>query len=636
MHTESSTSRTHYLWLSLFLCITTLVYTPGLTGGFIFDDSHTIYENSHVNPNELSLDSLKRAAGAFAGGGRSISMVSFALNNYFFGTDAYSFKITNLVLHLLNGILIFVLTRLLLSAYNKCNPNYSIPHWTALIITAMWLLNPIQLTTVLYVVQRMAGLASFFILAGLVAYSYGRQRQLEGKNGTAYVLGGIIIGTTLASLCKESGVLLIPYALLIEITFFRFRNSMGKHDLLLLTLLVLMPIAVITYLSLSVYTPDRIIASYTRRDFSFEERILTEARVLWLYIRLILFPDNQSLGIWHDDIEISSSLMFPPTTLPSVFGLLLLLVSGILLLRKHALIGFGILWFFTSHALESSIFALEIAHEHRNYLAAYGVLITAVTLLTHIMRKYANAIPAWIPLLLITFLFALITHQRSQIWSDSYVHAMWEVESHPESPRAVFEAGREQLIRSKYRNPQLRDSGLELIEKAARLDKSGINPNISLMTTAELIEIKQKPWWSKEAARKLLKYPLNPSDIRSLKLLLECQKNGSCKIPHKRALMLFVLAARENDPEGLTLLGFYEANVLERYDYAKDAFHAAILHGGRHPAYFLNYASLLVAGGEYIDAISYLDLAEKHDRYGVYRKRITRVRNKLPEDKINN
>jgi predicted Zn-dependent protease len=81
------------------------------------------------------------------------------------------------------------------------------------------------------------------------------------------------------------------------------------------------------------------------------------------------------------------------------------------------------------------------------------------------------------------------------------------------------------------------------------------------------------------------------------------------------------------------MLAFYEANVMGDYESAKAAFEKAIGKGKRHPSYNLNYASLLVAGGEYKAAELQLNLAEQKDTFNRYRGRIKKLRKQVAKGK---
>ncbi|MCZ7654258.1 MAG: hypothetical protein M5R42_08160 [Rhodocyclaceae bacterium] len=116
-------------------------------------------------------------------------------------------------------------------------------------------------------------------------------------------------------------------------------------------------------------------AGYALRDFSAVERMLTEGRVLWFYLGLILFPRLEALGLYHDDIAVSTGLIAPWTTLLALVGLFGLIWLAWRLRLRMPLTAFGLAWFLIGHGLESTFLPLEIAHEHRNYVPLFGILL---------------------------------------------------------------------------------------------------------------------------------------------------------------------------------------------------------------------------------------------------------------------
>ena len=83
----------------------------------------------------------------------------------------------------------------------------------------LWIVHPIQVSTVLYVVQRMTLLASLFVLLGIVGYLFGRQLHTEGAKATGILLMTVspLVGAVLGLLSKENGVLLYAYLGVIEL-----------------------------------------------------------------------------------------------------------------------------------------------------------------------------------------------------------------------------------------------------------------------------------------------------------------------------------------------------------------------------------------------------------------------------------
>ena len=105
-----------FLFLSLAVC--SLIYSVGLNGGYLFDD----YPNLQDLGTYGVIDSWDKARAfifnGFAGPtGRPVSLASFLIDANSWPMDPYPFKYTNLMIHLLNGVLLCWATLLLLKNY---------------------------------------------------------------------------------------------------------------------------------------------------------------------------------------------------------------------------------------------------------------------------------------------------------------------------------------------------------------------------------------------------------------------------------------------------------------------------------------------------------------------------------------
>ena len=191
---------------------------------------------------------------------------------------------------------------------------------------------------------------------------------------------GVFFGLGLLS--KENAVLLPLYLAVIELCLWRQAGAVSAHDpgrraatgFFVVALLAPLLIG----LALFAWQPGLLLDGYASRPFTLGERLLTESRVLWFYVGLVLLPTPARLGLYHDDITLSTGLLEPWTTLLALDGWLLVLMAVILLRRRAPAFTFGVLWFLAGHALESTVVPLEIAHEHRNYLPSFGLLFAAV------------------------------------------------------------------------------------------------------------------------------------------------------------------------------------------------------------------------------------------------------------------
>ena len=225
-------NRTSVLFVAILLA-SALVYLPGLWGPFTFDDHPNLLTNPFIQLKSLDWSSLRDAAISNQSGllRRPIASLSFALNFYFAdGFVPFHFKLTNLLIHVLNGVLVFLLSQRIcqrLRGPSLAGASGSPTDLLPFVVTAFWLLHPLQLTSVLYVVQRMNSLSAFFTLAGLLIFMQGRARLEQGRSGGLPLMFiGVVAGVGLGVLCKENAALLPVYAFILELSCFR-ASSLG-------------------------------------------------------------------------------------------------------------------------------------------------------------------------------------------------------------------------------------------------------------------------------------------------------------------------------------------------------------------------------------------------------------------------
>jgi hypothetical protein len=171
---------------------------------------------------------------------------------------------------------------------------------------------------------------------------------------------------------------------------------------------------------------------------------------LWFYLSLILLPSVHRLGLFHDDIPISHAVLDPLSTLPSLIGIFAIAIFSIMRARQYPVIALAVLWFIAGQALESSVFPLQIAYEHRNYLPSVGIIFAIVFYIRILMAKVSstNAVRYAMPFLLILSL-GYSTWSRAYTWSDINILAESEARNHPNSGDANGFAARVKLYRDR-------------------------------------------------------------------------------------------------------------------------------------------------------------------------------------------
>lgn len=617
-------------WMFIaILAVTVVVYFPGLTGDYVFDDLPNLVNNAQLDLESLSLESLQGAAYSSNSGmlRRPVSMASFAINRHLFGIDPYSHKVVNLIIHLLTGIGLFILSRQLVQSYRRFrNPalTEATIRWLPVIVSGLWLVHPINLTSVLYIVQRMTSLSTLFMVGALCLYLACRYRMLTGGRGVPFTLAGVAAFTVLAVFSKESGALLPLYMLVLEIALFRFRNTAGildKRVAAFFIFTVLLPAALVLFHIAT--SSGGLLGAYAIRDFNLTERVLTEARVLVFYLKMIIMPSTSELGLYHDDITLSHHLLDPPSTLVSIVLLCGLLFSAFLLLGKHSLIGLGILWFFAGHALESTIFPLEIAHEHRNYLAGYGILL-AVTgaLLEGPWQRVTPLMRSAVPVVLL-LLFSHTTWLRAGQWSDVATQAAFEASHHPDSYRSVYGLARIYTRLTLNGEPGYEEKAFANLLRAAEIKQAEIMPHSTMIQLAYLTNKPVDPGWFDEISQRLSRYPVTPSTIHSLLSLARCAER-KCGVPEDRMEellgLLLVQESLQSTPSRLaeahTIYGYFTINTRGDFHKGLELFKLAVNLTPREHQRWINLIELLIVMQKFEEAEENIDMFRKGNTYG--------------------
>jgi hypothetical protein len=421
--------------------IATATLSLGLGGGFILDDGPTITENLLVQIESVDRESLLTAASSFfaGGGSRPLPMLSFALDYWRAGgLDAAAFKTTNLLIH---GLSVFVLFFLLDRLFRVAGWPKGRAIAFALVISLLWAIHPLQVSSVLYVVQRMQTMATLFVLTALWSYLLLRDAQIQGRAGWGWGIAAGLSGG-LALLCKEDAILLIVFALAFELTVLGFRAASAQRSFELRRAwfgVVLVGLLGFVFWFIPHYWST---APYDGREFNSTERLLTQGRVLTMYLGQILFPAPALMPFNYDQLEVSRGLLVPVTTVLS--WLLLMALAGWAWIWRlnRPVFSLGIFLFFAGHLLTSNVIPLELAFEHRNQIPLLGILLAAVDMVRVAEEKFRlGSRPVVFCVSVVVVLVTFAGAMRAYHWGDPVRLAAHNVEINPQSPRAWLALG---------------------------------------------------------------------------------------------------------------------------------------------------------------------------------------------------
>ncbi|MFI5295609.1 MAG: type IV pilus biogenesis/stability protein PilW [Thermodesulfovibrionales bacterium] len=432
-----------------FLAYSNTFYSP-----FQFDDRSQIIDNPVIKDLK-NFTSDRR--GYDYNPRRFIGYLSLALNYRLGGLDVIGYHIVNLLIHIGNAFLVYLFVLLTFrtpSMRQSADSSPPAPVLIALFSALLFVSHPLQTQAVTYVIQRLASLATFFYLLSLVMYIKGRLaiekqddtggRLFSGPSLLFYLVS--LIATVCAMKTKEMAFTLPLVIVLYEVIF--FKSPLKKMLLFLLPIiltLIVVPLSILhSDRPLGEILSDVSEMTKVQTQMSRWEYLVTEMRVIVTYMRLIFLPINQNIDY---DYPVYHSLLTPPVFLSFLFLLSIFGLGVYLLLRgmknnppssaaHYRPIGFGILWFFITVSVESSIIPIvDVIFEHRLYLPLVGAL-TGITTGVLIAAKRLKIEKIVIPVLvLITLILSGLTYARNTLWKDEM--SLWQdaVEKSPNKGR---------------------------------------------------------------------------------------------------------------------------------------------------------------------------------------------------------
>lgn len=356
-----------FAFFSLFILLF-LSYSNSFDCSWHHDDYKNIVANANIQIEDLAWQSIHKGLYGIAGMDRwqrPVAYFSFALNYYFGGLDVFGYHLVNFLIHGLAAFFLFLFIfqtlHLPLMKHRYEKHAYSI----ALLSAVLWAVNPVQVPSVTYIVQRMASMAGLFYIMTMFFYVQGRTAKT------------LTIRMAWLGLCALAGVLAIgtkENAAMLPMTLFLYDlmliQGVTKQHLVKNTRYAIL--AAVAVLAVGfLFTGDVSVfqEEYKPRVFTMAERLLTQPRVLVFYLSLLFYPVTSRLTLIHD-IELSRSLLDPITTLLSLLLICFMIAAAVFHSRKSPLVSYCILFFFLNHLIEGSFIALELVYEHRNYVPA--------------------------------------------------------------------------------------------------------------------------------------------------------------------------------------------------------------------------------------------------------------------------
>lgn len=408
------------LQVGLLLLLAVLAYSNTFNVPFYLDDYPSIREN-------LAIRDLGdwNAIFGFAPQ-RALGYVTFALNYAWHGYELAGYHIVNLMIHCASALVVYFLVRRILDTGVSGEEGRSGAQiWLPLITALLFALHPLQTQAVTYTVQRLASMAALFYLLSLLSYLGGRLSSDKTSRLTLFALTFVFAIAAIAT--KQNAVTLPAAILLFEILLF---GLWGMRLVRVIAAIVVPSLLVLVFLYFS--SGSEFFASLSAATQ--ETQLVTRAQylaiqmgVIWIYIGKFLFPYPLHLEY---DIQPTSFAAAEVWVLAA--GHVLLIGLAIWQRRKYPLLALGILFYYLTLSVESSIIPIrDFAFEHRTYLPNFGLCLIAATLMLRFLPRLLTSRQAVTVVAVLLMTLLLTTWMRNNVWRDPEAFARHEIAVSP-------------------------------------------------------------------------------------------------------------------------------------------------------------------------------------------------------------
>jgi tetratricopeptide (TPR) repeat protein len=374
--------------------LTYWVYGPALRGPFVFDDLFLPY----AAPQRAALPLVSWIAGV-----RPVLYFSYWLNQAILGPDPLGYHAVNLVIHVMNAVLVFLIAHWLLKL-SDVRPRPAA--LLAIFAGLLFLSHPVQTESAAYIASRSETLSALFVLAALALF-------VSRLPGVVTWPTSLLILFLFAAGCatKEQAVALFPALLVTDY----FWNQTSSATGALRNWRVYLPMAVAACAAVGLtwkVLAASLSAGFHLSGLTWYQYFFTECRAFFTYVRLFALPVHQTADY---DFPISKTIL-DHGSLFGLAGIVALAGLAIYFRRRYRLASFGILLSMILLAPTSSFVPLrDPIAEHRMYLAVFALSLVLLELLWRI--RISDARLAAVCMLVIAICGAL-SYTRNRVWSD--------------------------------------------------------------------------------------------------------------------------------------------------------------------------------------------------------------------------
>jgi hypothetical protein len=425
------------------------IYLPALTASFQFDDWQVVLGDPRVTSLAAWWQSMP--------GMRALTKLTYALNHEWNAGAAY-FRAVNVLLHAINSALVFLLVRALARRLRSADADAATV--VASVAALIFALHPVQTESVTYIAARPNLIATQFSLLALLLWLRGRQRD-------ALIWWPLATACYVAALAGKETAAVLPLAMLLCLWAER---TVERRDFVLPAVLGALLIGLLLVVW-PLFPYDYLLRTSLETRGPLENLAAQAQGVNWLAGQLVFWTRLNADPMLPAPEGFSVALLLQAGVLTAA------LATGVLSLRRHPALGFGILWFFLWLAPTNSLLArLDLANDRQLYLALVGPAWCAGHLVAMLRRH------AWIVAAVLAVALACATVLRNRVYVTEVRFWQDVVEKSPHNPRGWNNLGMAQAAACRL------DAAADAFEEATRRDPGNPLPqvNLALLQRGEL------------------------------------------------------------------------------------------------------------------------------------------------------
>jgi hypothetical protein len=393
-------------------------YCNAIGNPFVHDDVVFILQNPQVH--DITTITQVFAQSSFNAATPALSNpyyrpfldIIYRLEFWLFGSSAAGYHVVNILLHVLNAILVMLITLRLTRSSGQ---------GFAWCVAALFLVHPLQSEAVACISGISNVLFSTFLLLSFLQYMRLTDRENElTLIEEAVAFSGALLLFGAALLTKEQALVLPLIVVLYEFFLPSFGGKTNSGWRLRLS-----GFAIVAggYLLWRKIILGGFLTSFVANIGEFYLRLESVPAILMAHLRTMFWPTDLHYYRSHD---ILSPWILPSLALLAM-ALSCLLIWRILPPNRKPLFAFGLGWFLVTIAPTTSIvplfheYSFIAAFEHFNYLPLVGILwsflIAGEYFLERIFHQKSHAIKKLLVALMIVVSVAL-TFQQTKMWSS--------------------------------------------------------------------------------------------------------------------------------------------------------------------------------------------------------------------------